>query len=219
LARADVALYIVDDDPNAANSIAALAWSLGIDCRTFSSAEEFVALAPTLPPGCLMADLRMGGMSGLELQDALAEMRLAFPIIVISGYADVNSTVEAMRRGALTVLEKPCSREAIEKAIESGLEQARSAQKKQQLRTAVVRRFDALSERERQVVQLLLTGEPNKTLARMLNVSMRTVDRLKASVFEKMGVESAVELARIAADLEPAIRPPHFAQHAASRRS
>jgi len=158
-------------------------------------------------------------MSGLELQDALAEMRLAFPIIVISGYADVNSTVEAMRRGALTVLEKPCSREAIEKAIESGLEQARSAQKKQQLRTAVVRRFDALSERERQVVQLLLTGEPNKTLARMLNVSMRTVDRLKASVFEKMGVESAVELARIAADLEPAIRPPHFAQHAASRRS
>ncbi|NUQ62950.1 MAG: response regulator transcription factor [Pirellulales bacterium] len=207
MGRFDPALYVIDDDVARDIILAVAAW-LGIECQMFSSAERFLGALDSLRPGCILADLGMGGRSGLDLLASLSRRGCRFPVVLTSADADVAMVVQAMQQGAMTVLAKSCSREELEKAIGSGIERAAGVQADRQKRTAVVRRFDALDERERRVMHLMVRGEPNKLIARRLDVSTRTVDRVRAAVYRKIGVESAVELARLAANLDTLAEPP-----------
>ena len=195
-------LFVVDDDPDACRSAAALASSLGIDCQAFSSAESFLESHDPSRPGCVLIDLRLGGMSGFDLQEQLAARGSTLPVIVISAYADVPATVRLMRHGALTVLEKPYQADELAEAIHLALEVDDRWRKTRARHRQVQQCVDTLSPRERQTMELIVAGKPNRAIALYLDVSPRTVDRLRAAVFMKMGVETAVELARIVVELQ-----------------
>lgn len=195
-------MFVVDDEAGARESLAALATSMGVPCEAFPSAEECLQRLDPTRRGCLVIDLRLPGMDGLGLQERLPALGVAMPVIVVSAYADVRTTVRAMRNGALTVLEKPCQTDELADAVREALD-AQGRAVTPDRRTAESRaRFSALDERERTVMGMILEGVPNKTIARRLHVSHRTVDRIRAAVFEKMGVGSAVELAKMAEDRE-----------------
>ncbi len=197
----EAALHVVDDDLSARKGVAALASSMGVPCETFSSAEDFLDHYDPSRAGCLLIDLRLTGMSGLELQERLAAMGNTLPVILVSAHADVPTTVRAMRNGALTLLEKPYRDDQLADAIRTALQLDRKTQEENAQRADVQQRIDRLTDRERQVMDLILAGKPNKSIARHLEVSQRTVDRLRAAVFEKMGAESAVEVVRMIAEL------------------
>jgi FixJ family two-component response regulator len=194
-------LFVVDDDPDACRSAAALASSMGIDCQAFSSAESFLESHDPSRPGCVLIDLRLGGMSGFDLQEQLAARGSTLPVIVISAYADVPATVRLMRKGALTVLEKPYQADELAEAIRLAFEVDDRGRETRARHRQAQRCIGKLSPRERDAMELIVAGKPNRWIARHLGVSPRTVDRLRAAVFRKMEVETAVELARIVGEL------------------
>jgi two-component system response regulator FixJ len=162
-------------------------------------------VAPTLRPGCLIADIRMPGMDGLEMQQRLVERALPFTLIVVTGHGDVPLAVRAMKAGALDFIEKPFAAETILDSAKSAL--ARLAEPRQQnaLTATATARLDALSPREREVLDGLLAGVPNKSIAYDLGISPRTVEIHRARVMEKMRARSLSELMRmgLAAGLQP----------------
>lgn len=216
-------LFVVDDDPDARRGTAALACSLGYPCKTFISAEEFLQAYDPSATGCLLVDFRLGGMSGLELQEQLQSMGCSLPFVLISAFADVPIAVRGMRNGAVAVLQKPYVDDELVDAIRRGMELVEHRHARSQRHNEIRRRMAVLSERERLVMEMIVVGKPNKVIARNLVISHRTVDRIRASVFEKMGTDSAVELAGILAELQTALedgrdvlpRPPHMRLRAA----
>ena len=205
---AEGCVYVVDDDEAVRDSLSALLDANGYTSRGFSSAQEFLAAAPTLRPGCVIADIRMPGMDGLEMQQRLIERALSFPLIVITGHGDVPLAVRAMKAGALDFIEKPFAAETILDSAKSAL--ARIAEPRQQnaLAGVAMARLEALSPREREVLEGLLAGLPNKSIAYDLGISPRTVEIHRARVMDKMGARSLSELVRmgLAAGLEPGSR-------------
>ena len=195
-------LFVVDDDPDACRSAAALASSMGLACETYSSAESFLESFQSSRPGCVLIDLRLNGMSGFDLQEELVARGSELPVIVISAYADVPATVRLMRNGALTVLEKPYRADELAEAIRVAIEMDCQQRAARAERRRLQERIDALPPRERQTMDLIVAGKPNKAIARQLDVSHRTVDRLRAAVLRKMGIDTAVELARIVGELQ-----------------
>lgn len=194
-------LFVVDDDPGARKGAAALASSMGVACDTFASAEEFLEGLDHARAGCVLIDLRLEGMSGLDLQERLAAAGSSLPVILISAYADVSVTVRAMQNGALTVLTKPYRADELADAIRAALELDHETRQESTWQAETQRRLDTLSDREHRLMESVIAGKPNKSIARDLGVSQRTVDRLRAAVFEKMGTESAVQVARAVARL------------------
>jgi FixJ family two-component response regulator len=194
-------LFVVDDDPGARRSAAALASSIGVACETYSSAESFLQSFDPSCPGCVLIDLRLNGMSGFELQEELAARGSDLPVIVISAYVDVPATVRLMRNGALTVLEKPYQADELAETIRLAFETDRQRRTALAERRWIRQRINSLCPREKQTMELIVAGRPNKLIARQLDVSHRTVDRLRAAVFRKIGVDTAVELARVVGEL------------------
>jgi FixJ family two-component response regulator len=195
-------LFVVDDEPDARRSAAALASSMGIAYETYASAESFLESFDPARPGCVLIDLRLGGMSGFDLQEQLAARGSTLGVIIISAYANVSATVRLMRRGALTVLEKPYHADELAEAIRLAIETNRQERTALAERQRIHERIDTLSPRERRTMERIVAGRPNKLIASELDVSHRTVDRLRAAVLRKMGVETAVELARIVGKLQ-----------------
>ncbi len=193
-------LFVVDDEPDARRGVAALASSMGIRCETFASGEELLDRFNPAAAGCLLVDLRLTGMSGLELIERLAVKGSTLPVILISAFADVRTTVRAMKNGALTVIEKPYQADELADAIRAAVESNRQSREERARRAEVRRRISTLTPRERQTMEMIMAGKPNKAIARELNLSQRTVDRTRAVLLEKMGVESAVGLARVVTD-------------------
>jgi FixJ family two-component response regulator len=193
-------LFVVDDEPDARKGVAALASSMGIPCETFASAEEFLRRYDASLAGCLLIDLRLGGVSGIQLQERLMALGSELPVIVVSAYADVPTAVRVMKSGAITVLEKPYAADALADAIRSGLKADRRRREAAARVGEIERRMESLAPRERSVMDLILAGNSNKVIASELSLSHRTVDRVRAAVFKKMGVDSAVELARVVAE-------------------
>jgi two-component system, LuxR family, response regulator FixJ len=194
-------LFVVDDEPAVREAVASLACSLGIPCECFASGEEFLEYYNPSLAGCALVDIRLQGMDGLELQERLAALGSTLPVILISGYADVAVTVRGMRNGAMTVIEKPCHNDELAVAIRNAL--ALNAARRESLanRVETQQRLQALAPRDRQLLEMIISGTPNKCIARTLEISQRTVDRLRARVFAKMHVASAVELAQAVATL------------------
>ena len=210
-------IYVVDDDEAVRASLSALFEANGYGSRCFSSAQEFLTAAPTLTPGCLIADIRMPGMGGLEMQQQLIGRGLSFPFIVITGHGEVPLAVQAMKAGALDFIEKPFAADTILDRTKSALTALSAAGHSDTFALAATVRLKNLSRREHEVVECLLAGLSNKSIAFELGISPRTVEIHRAHVMEKMGVRSLSELVRmgLAAGLQPRF---HADQHAGDLR-
>src|ERR1043166_5926555 len=188
---ADNCVYVVDDDEAVRDGLSGLLDAGGYTCRTFASAQEFLEAAPTLRPGCLIADIRMPpGMDGLELQRRLAERALPFPLIIITGHGDVPLAVRAMKAGALDFIEKPFAASAILESTKIAVNHIAEPRETNALEAIARTRIEALSHREREVLQGLLAGLANKSIAYDLGISPRTVEVHRGQVRQKRGPRS-----------------------------
>ena len=198
-------VYIVDDDEAVRDSLLVLLESKAYAVRSFGSAPEFLAAAPSLPVGCLIADIRMPEMDGLELQQHLIHRSLHFPLIVITGHGDVPLAVRAMKAGAVDFIEKPFASEAILNSLDTALARLNTPSEQDPTAVAAATKLALLSPREREVLEGLLAGLPNKTIAYDLAISPRTVEIHRARVMDKMGARSLSALIRLA--LAAGVRP------------
>lgn len=197
--------HLVDDDEAIRDALSWLLESRGVNCRSWPSAEAFLnhldqASGPIA--GCIVLDIRMDGMSGLELFDRLMQRGCKAPVIFLTGHGDVPMAVGALKKGAFDFVEKPFDDNLLASRVIEAI--AIDAQRQQSAASSgsVQQRIDALTERERQVMALVLAGKMNKVIADDLAISMRTVEVHRARLFEKMGVRSAVELAQLLKSLE-----------------
>ena len=190
-------VYIVDDDEAVRDSLSVLLESKAFGVRSFRSAPEFLATAPSLPVGCLIIDIRMPEMDGLELQQHLTDRLLNFPLIVITGHGDVPLAVRAMKAGAVDFIEKPFAAEAILNSLEAALSRLNTLGE-DPAKAKSTAKLALLSRRELQVLKGLLAGLPNKSIAYDLQISRRTVEIHRARLMDKTGARSLSELIRLA---------------------
>jgi two-component system response regulator FixJ len=195
---ADPVIYIVDDDDAVRDSLEILLQSAGYAVRGFASGQDFLDATLTAQPGCLIADVRMPGMDGFELQRRLAERKNTMPVIVITGHGDIPMAVRAMRTGAVDFVEKPFGDEAILESVRLALAQLGAPRPNLTADPATLTRLGTLSPREREVLDGLVAGLPNKTIAYDLKISPRTVEIHRARVMDKMQARSLSELVRLA---------------------
>ena len=191
-------VFVVDDDSEVRETLKWLVESVGLKIETFASAQDFLNTYDPARPGCLVTDVRMPGMSGIELQAKLMAEEVTLPIIVVSGYADVPTAVRSMKGGAIDFVEKPFNEQMLLERIQlSILEDARLRQKRSQRERARAR-LRSLTPRERQVMDLVILGRSNKEIARELNISPKTVEVHRSNVMAKMNAQSLAELVTIA---------------------
>lgn len=193
----EMTVHVVDDDEMARMSVCALVDSMGIRAESFSSAEEFLEKYEKGRPGCLVTDVRMLGMSGMELQQKLQELNIPLPVIVMTAHAETPITVRAIKRGAVTLLEKPCGDNDLWDAIREGLAQDAATRQRFQNLEENRRRLATLTPAERKALDLIVAGEPNKIIAKRLDVSLRTVEARRQEIFRKTDVDSVAELVRV----------------------
>jgi FixJ family two-component response regulator len=191
-------VYVVDDDASVRLMLEQLVRSAGLRAETFATAEEFLEHCVASSPGCLVVDLRMPGMGGLELQRTLAERGVALPIILLTGYADVATAVRAMQAHAFDVLEKPFGSQALLDRIRQGVEHDAAAQELRDRRADIDRRLAMLTRREREVLDLVGTGLATKQIAARIGRSVKTVEVHRTRVRRKLGVRSLAEIVRVA---------------------
>jgi len=195
----DPIVYVVDDEPAIRDSLALLLRSVGLATRTFESAQAFLDAFRPEPGACLLADVRMPGMSGLELQERLHARGLKVPVIVLTGHGDIAMAVRAMKAGAADFIEKPYNDQVLIDAVHRALAASRAPQSAPAAdRAGIEARLATLSPREREVMQLVIEGKPNKVIATRLGLSTRTVEVHRAKVMEKMEARSLAELVRMA---------------------
>jgi two-component system response regulator FixJ len=191
-------VYLIDDDPGIQDSVRRLLKSVGLPLQTFTTAQEFLEkYDPATSVGCLVLDIRMPGMSGLELQQRLRERGDDMPIIIVSGHADVPMTVRAIKAGAVDFLEKPYNEQVLLDRIQDAIQQDVERRTEQTERGEIERRMKTLTPREREVLDLLVSGKPNKTIASDLNISRKTLDIHRGKVLQKMEAETVADLVRM----------------------
>ena len=198
---ADPVVYIVDDEPSIRDSLAMLLRSVGLASITFPDARSFLAGHAMRPQACLIADVRMPGMSGIELLEALQASGKALPVIIITGHGDIAMAVRAMKNGAADFIEKPFHDQTLLDAVHRALALSAPPNAPHDPaadRVAVQGRLDTLSPREREVLVLVAAGRPNKVVATRLGLSTRTVEVHRANVMEKMQAQSLPDLVRAA---------------------
>ena len=191
-------VHVIDDDEAMRELLAFLLSAVGMEVRTYESALEFLDVAPNAEAGCVITDVRMPGLSGIDLLRRLRELKLGIPVIVITGHGDVPLAVEAMKIGALDFLEKPFDDEVLLASVRSALNQLNQDQKRQAERTEIERRLAALSNRERDVLEGLVSGHANKQIAYDLGISPRTIEIYRANLMTKMQAASLSDLVRMA---------------------
>ncbi len=193
-------VYVIDDDPAMRDSLDFLLGSAGLQVRLFESAQMFLNELPGLEAGCVVTDIRMPGIDGMELlrQLGLASGARKLPVIVMTGHGDVPLAVEAMKLGALDFLEKPFDDDRLIRMIEAALSQSDNGAKNEAVSADMAARVASLTPRERQVMQGLVTGLSNKAIARDYDISPRTVEVYRANVMTKMQAGNLSELVRFA---------------------
>lgn len=195
--RNDV-VHVIDDDQAVRDSLSFLLKSAGFTVDTYESAASFLHHARELTTGCIITDVRMPDISGIDLLNRLREMRVRLPVIVITGHADVPLAVEAMKSGALEFFEKPFDDEILLTAVKAALQHQGADAKRDADRAQILDRLATLSNRERQVLEGLVAGHPNKTIAFDHGISPRTVEIYRANVMAKMQAASLSDLVRMA---------------------
>ncbi|MBC8039319.1 MAG: response regulator transcription factor [Opitutaceae bacterium] len=194
-------VFIVDDDPSVCRSLSRVVRQAGLEARAFGSAVEFLEtqVVPLEQPACLVLDLQMPGIGGLELQSRLSDSHSSCPVIFISGNGDIPATVKAMKQGAVTFLTKPFDHEDLMGAISEALAKHRARLDSEAQVNAVRERMNTLTEREREVMGWVITGALNKQIAAEMGIVENTVKVHRARVMEKMGVGSVADLVRLCA--------------------
>jgi len=196
-------VFIVDDDEAVRDSLRLLMRSVGLAAECFASATEFLDAYDAERPGCLVLDVRMPGMSGIDLQARLSEKHSLLPIIFITGHGDVPMAVHALQAGAVDFIQKPFSEQALLDRIQATLERDRANRDLLGRREEIRRRAAGLTPREREVMRRVAAGDANKVIAIDLGISERTVEVHRARVMEKMGAESLPHLVRMTLQLGP----------------
>ena len=195
-------VFVVDDDDAVRNSLRLLLKSAGMATEVAASAQEFLSSYDTSHPGCLVLDVRMPGMSGLEMQHELNMRGAAIPVIFITGHGDIPMAVEAMQHGAFDFLQKPFRDQDLLDRVQRALEKDRGNRALLREKNRIQERRDSLTPREREILDLMTRGKPNKVMAADLGVSQRTVEIHRARVMEKMGASSLAQLVRMVMDLD-----------------
>ena len=200
-------VFVVDDDESVRSSLKFLLRSASLDSRAFGSAQEFLQAHDPVQPGCLVLDVRMPGMSGLELQQELNRRGATIPVIFITGHGDVPMAVEAMQHGAHDFLQKPFKDEDLIERVRRALAKDAKTRAALEEHKSIRTRLQSLTPREREVLMLMAQGKPNKIMAHELGVSQRTIEIHRARVMEKSGASSLAELVRMVMDVEPELAP------------
>lgn len=191
-------VHVVDDDDSVRRSVGFMLKTSGYQVRPYASGAELLKEAKTLDTGCVLLDIRMPGMDGLEVQQALQEKGVALPVIIMTGHGDIPLSVRAMKAGAIDFIEKPFEKNLLLSAVEQGFAALkRSDSGREKAKDAAVR-LQVLTPREREVLNGLAQGLPNKTIAYDLRISPRTVEIHRANLMTKLGVRSLSEVLRLA---------------------
>ena len=196
--QSESVVYIVDDDKAIRDSLSLLMKSIGFESRAYESAESFLNGADFTIPGCLIADIRMQGMSGLELQQVLNDKSIDMPVIIITGHGDVPMAVQAMQAGAVDFLEKPYDNDVLVSRIKQCLSEVTKSQDKMRIVAEAKTRISRLTPREREVMNLLVEGKHNKVIAKELSISVRTAEAHRAKVMKKLNADSLSDVVRLA---------------------
>lgn len=191
-------VHLVDDDEAIRRSASFLLRTSGYLVKTYASGLELLAAGKSLDPGCVLLDVRMPGMDGLEVQKALRAQDIRLPVVVMTGHGDVSVAVQAMKAGAIDFIEKPFEKAALMDALAQGFAQLAEAGTRAKRAEAASAQLEVLTPREREVLEGLVRGHPNKTIAFDLGISPRTVEIHRANVMGKLGVASLSEALRIA---------------------
>jgi FixJ family two-component response regulator len=194
-------VFVVDDDPSVRTSTERLVRSMGFMVQTFGAAKEFLASARPDGPACLVLDIRLPGLSGLDLQRELARSGVEIPIIFMTGHGDIPMTVRAMKAGAVEFLTKPLRRQALLDAIRTAIDRDRAARTERLEGRQLRQRYEQLTAREREVMALVVAGLLNKQIAGELATTERTIKFHRAHIMQKMEAESLAELVRMASQL------------------
>lgn len=198
----EATVFIIDDDAAVRQSLALLIRSMALPVASFESAQDFLERGDPTQPGCLVLDIRMPGMSGLELQDELVQRGFLLPVIFITGHGDVAMAVRAMKHGAVDFIEKPFNDQILLERINQALELDLQRRQAHSERADIERRIATLSPREREVMTRIVAGQANKVIAIELGLSERTVEIHRAKVMSKSGAHSLAELVSMVTRLE-----------------
>lgn len=194
-------VYVVDDDKSVCRALARLIRSIGLAVETFQSATAFLDYTMPDRPGCLVLDIRLPGLSGLDLQAALHQSAREVPIVFITGYGDVPTSVRAMKGGAFDFLQKPFNDQELLDCVQRALVRSREQRADRAERTELQRRYDSLTPREREVLALIVSGKINKQIAGDLGIAEKTIKVHRGRVMEKMQASSVADLVRMAQKL------------------
>jgi FixJ family two-component response regulator len=199
-------VFVVDDDPSIRKSLDRLIRSVGLAVETFATAQEFIEHHPQKGPSCLVLDVKMPGINGLELQEKLLSQEYAMPIVFISGHGDIPMTVKAIKKGAVNFLSKPFDEKDLLDAVHEALQRDSKTRAVRHELEEIQHRLESLTPREYEVLTHVITGRLNKQIANSLDISEKTVKVHRGRVMQKMGVDSVAELVRLAEklDIKPA---------------
>lgn len=189
-------VFVVDDDPQARRSVCALVISMGIESRSYESAEEFLA-SYRGQPGCLVTDVRMLGMSGVELQRRLKEDGVRLPVVIVSAFAKAKLVVQAIENGVIGFLDKPYADDELWEAIRDALLAGKRWRRDNDRKALICERLAKLTDNEQAVLRYVIDGLPNKKIASILNISLRTVENRRHQIYAKMHADSVAELVRL----------------------
>jgi RNA polymerase sigma factor (sigma-70 family) len=202
-------VFVVDDDASVRKSVVRLLKAVGYPAKPYASAREFLIDWGHDPaPGCLVLDIQLPELNGLELQERILASSIPIPIIFITGHGDIPMSVRAMKAGAVDFLAKPFQDEDLLRAVREAITRGELRQARQFANEAIVRRFETLTPREREVMTLVVRGLPNKRIAAELGTSEKTIKVHRGRVMEKMSVQSVPDLVRAAQKLDSEINPP-----------
>lgn len=193
----DQTVFVVDDDAAVRDALGWLIKSVGLKVETFGSAQEFLEKLNPKRAGCVVLDVRMPGMSGLELQERLTQDKVTLPVIIVTGHGDVPMAVRAVKSGAFDFIEKPFNDQVLLDRIQQALKRFVETRKTEEQRSDVDARLRSLTPREREVLGMVVSGNPNKVIASQLGISCRTVEIHRGRVMEKMRASSLSELVRM----------------------
>jgi FixJ family two-component response regulator len=191
-------VFIVDDDPAVCQALAMLVESMGLKSKTYGSAREFLDACDFTRPGCVLLDVRMPGISGLELLERLMQRKWHAPVIAISAHGDVPMVVQAMKAGALTFIEKPCRHQEISESVQEALALDSANRRHLAYCSTVEHRIAHLTSGEKEVLEMLVAGKSNKEIAADLGMSVRTIEVRRSKLMKKMRAGSLAELVRMA---------------------
>ncbi|QDV25352.1 response regulator transcription factor [Aureliella helgolandensis] len=191
------AVFVIDDDENSRNVVVELVRAMQLPVSSFASAEDFLASYAGQRPACIVTDQRMPGMSGIDLIECLRKQDLTIPVVVVTAFADTQSTVRAVRGGAISLIEKPCNRESLWGGILEAIRLDQRNSIKDAEREDAKRKMESLTPAEAEVAEMLVEGLANKVVASRIDASLRTVEARRAATFKKLGVASIAGMVQV----------------------